>query len=86
MSRWLRSTLSGFFVVTALFALVLLAVVGHFGVRDLKTAAALVPAVVVGFVLSGPLRTFVDRGGTRPIVLGLSAIAAVVAIVEGLLG
>jgi uncharacterized protein len=82
----LRSTVSGFFVVTAILSLALLAAVGHFAVHDLWTSLTLLPAVVIGFALSGPLRKYVDRGGTRPFVLGLSALAAVIAIVEGLLG
>jgi uncharacterized membrane protein YfcA len=81
----LRSTLSGFFVVTAVLSLALLAAVGQFDLHDLRTSLTLLPAVVVGFVLSGRLRAYVDRGGTRPLVLGLSALAAVVAIAEGLL-
>jgi uncharacterized protein len=82
----LRSTLSGFFVVTAVLSLALLAAVGHFGLDDVRTSLTLLPAVVIGFLLSGRLRTYVDRGGTRPFVLGLSALAAVIAIAEGVLG
>jgi uncharacterized membrane protein YfcA len=82
----LRSTVSGFFVVTAALSLGLLAAVGRFDLHDLRTSLLLLPAVVVGFALSGPLRSYVDRSGTRPFVLGLSALAAVIAIVEGLLG
>jgi uncharacterized membrane protein YfcA len=82
----LRSTLSGFFVVTAVLSLVILAVFGQFGAQDLRTSAALLPGVLVGFVLSGPLRRYVDRGSARPVVLGLSGLAAVVAILEGLFG
>ena len=48
-------------------------------------SAVLVPGVVVGFLASGPIRGFVDRGHTRPAVLCLSAVAGVVAIVQGLL-
>lgn len=81
----LRSTLSGFFVVTAALSLLILAAFGQFGRKDLGPSLALLPGVVVGFALSGPLRTYVDRGNSKPVVLGLSAFAAVGAIVEGLL-
>ncbi len=82
----LRSTVSGFFVVAAALSLALLAGVGRFGLHDLRTSLTLLPGVVVGFALSGPLRKYVDRGATRPLVLGLSALAAIIAIAEGLLG
>ena len=82
----LRSTVSGFFVVTAVLSLALLAVVGRFGLDDVGTSLMLLPGVLVGFALSGPLRRYVDRGATRPLVLGLSALAALIAIAEGLLG
>jgi uncharacterized membrane protein YfcA len=84
-SAKLRSTLSGFFVVTALLSLVILAVFGQFGAKDFGPSLALLPGVAVGFALSGRLRTVVDRGNAKPVVLALSAIAAIGAIVEGLL-
>jgi hypothetical protein len=40
--------------------------------------------VVVGFLFSGLLRPLVDNGRTRPAILGLSALAGVGAVVEGL--
>ena len=82
----LRSTLSVFFVAASLVALGALAAVGRFGPHDMGVSAAFLPGVVVGFLLSGPLRPLVDRGHTRPAVLGLSAVAAVGAVIEGLLG
>ena len=81
----LRSTLSGFFVVAALVALIALAVAGRFDAHDLRISAAFLPGVLVGFLISGPLRPLVDRGYTRPAILALSALAAVGAIVEGIL-
>jgi uncharacterized membrane protein YfcA len=58
---------------------------GRFGTRDLRTSAAFAPGVVVGFLLSGPLRPFVDSGRTRPAVLVLSAVAALRAVLQGVL-
>ena len=82
----LRTNLSGFFVVAAVVALVALLVSGHFGSEAWRASALLLPGVVLGFVASGPLRPLVDRGHTRPAVLSLSALAGVVAIVQGLTG
>lgn len=81
----LRSTLSVVFVVASVVAIAALAVVGRFGTRDLRTSAAFAPGVVVGFLLSGPLRPFVDSGRTRPAVLVLSALAALGAVLQGVL-
>lgn len=81
----LRSTLSGFFVAAAVLSLVALVLAGRFAGHDLRASLALLPGVVAGFVLSGPLRPLVDRRNGRPAVLGLSAVAALAAIAEGLL-
>jgi uncharacterized membrane protein YfcA len=81
----LRSTLSGFFVAAAVLSLAALVLAGRFGERDLRASAALLPGVLAGFLLSGPLRPLVDRRNGRPAVLGLSAVAALAAVAEGLL-
>jgi uncharacterized protein len=80
----LRANLSAFFVVAAVVALAALLVSGHFGPSEWKASALLLPGVVIGFVASGPLRSVVDRGHTRPAVLALSALAGVAAVVHGL--
>ena len=54
------------------------------GPDALEASAVLLPGVVAGFLVSGPLRGIVDRGHTRPAVLTLSALAGTVAIVKGL--
>jgi uncharacterized membrane protein YfcA len=82
----LRSTLSVFFVAVAAVSLAALAAVGRFDGHDLLVAAAFAPGVLAGFLLSSPLRPLVDRGGARPAILGLSAVAAVAAIGQGLFG
>jgi len=80
----LRASLSAFFVLAAVVALVALVVSGHFGAGAWRASAVLLPGVVLGFLASGPLRPVVDRGHTRPAVLALSALAGTVAIVQGL--
>jgi uncharacterized membrane protein YfcA len=82
----LRSTLSVVFVAASLVALGALTAVGRFGSSDLTTSLVLLPGVVVGFLMSGPLRRRVDHGNTRPAVLALSTLAAIGAILQGLLG
>jgi uncharacterized protein len=82
----LRANLSAFFVVAAVVAVVALLASGHLGAQEWRASAVLLPGVVVGFLASGPLRSVVDRGHTRPAVLALSALAGVVAVVQGLSG
>ncbi len=80
----LRSNLSAFFIVTGAVSLLVLLVSGHFGADAFKASAVLLPGVVLGFLLSGPIRGVVDRGHTRGAVLTLSAVAGTLAIVQGL--
>jgi hypothetical protein len=82
----LRSTLSVVFVAASLVALGGLTVAGRFDSGDLTTSLVLLPGVLAGFLLSGPLRRRVDHGYTRPAVLTLSAVAALGAVLQGLLG
>lgn len=82
----LRSTVSGFFAITAALSLLALALTGHYGAGDLRSSLLLALGAIAGFVASGPLRPMVDRGHTHAAVLVLSAVAGVVAIAEGLLG
>ena len=80
-----RSNLSGFFVATGVVSLVALALSGHFSAEQVRHSLLLVPGVVVGFAVSGPLRTWADRGHTREAVLVLSALAGAGAIAQGVL-
>jgi uncharacterized membrane protein YfcA len=82
----LRSTLSVVFVAASLVALGALTAVGRFDAGDLTTSLVLLPGVLAGFLLSGPLRRRVYPWSTRPAVLTLSAVAALGAVLQGLLG
>lgn len=77
-----RGTLSSIFAVGALFSLVVLAVAGEFGWDELRTSLVLLPAVVVGFVISRWTATVLDRGFIRPAILGLCAASAIAALVR----
>jgi uncharacterized membrane protein YfcA len=82
----LRSTLGAIFVIGVVISLTTLAATGEFGTRDLELSVFVVPAAVAGFALSGPLRPVIDRGRTRPAVLGVSALAATILLVRVLVG
>ena len=80
----LRATLAAFFLVGTTLSLVALAYAGEVGRHELGLAVALVPGTVVGFALSGPLKSHVDRGRVRAAVLGTAAVSATVVLVEAL--
>ena len=72
----LRATLAVMFVIGSVISLLALAAIGRFGRAELVYAAPLFAGVVVGVGLSHPLLGLFDRGTTRPLVLGLSAVSA----------
>lgn len=80
----LRSTLAGFFFFGATLSLCALTVAGRFGRGEFIDGVLLVPGLVLGMLIGRPARPFLDRGWTRPAVLGLSAIAAATLVVESL--
>lgn len=81
-----RASMSAFFIVGTLITLIGLALGGRFGVTEFGYGAALIPAAVTGFLLSGPLLPIVDRGFTRPAILLLSTAAAIVLLVRVAVG
>lgn len=77
----IRATISGFFIVGSALSIGLLAAAGEMGVVDLGRAAALVPAMLVGFGASRRLAPYLDRGFMRPALLGFSAVTSVALLV-----
>lgn len=80
-----RGTLSGFFVLGACLSLVLLAVVGRFGVDQVQRAGILLPGLLIGFAASRRTAPYLDSGYTRPAVLLLSSASAGAVFVRYLL-
>lgn len=81
----LRSTMGVYFLVGNVLSVAALTVAGEIGERELLRALAMLPFLLVGFWISGPLRGRVDGGRLRAAVLGLSAASAVVLLVRTLL-
>lgn len=73
-----RATLGMNFVVGAAFSLISLAAFGSVSRHQVITGASLLPFLVAGFLVSGPLRRIVDGRRTRPAVLLVAAVSAVV--------
>lgn len=80
----LRATLSTFFIVGNLLSLSVLGVAGQIQRFQLEASAWLLPFMLLGFLVSGPTRHLVDRGGTRSAVLALSAAAAIALLTQPL--
>lgn len=77
----LRGTLSAVFAPTGVAILGALWLSGHFGRHELLLGLGLLPPVVAGFAVSGPLAPYLDRGWLRPTLLAVSALAAIGAII-----
>lgn len=82
--RRLRGTLSVYFLLAASLSLVFLAAWGRFGTTHLLAAAVLVPGQVFGYLVSGRLVHFLDRGYTRPALLVISVAAALSLLIRAL--
>jgi uncharacterized protein len=76
-----RSTLGAYFGLGTILSLAILAIAEQVD-GGLLRGVALIPCMVAGFLASGPARRYLDRGWTRPAVLGLSAASAVALLVQ----
>ena len=80
----IRGTLAGFLTVGISLSLVSLALVGRFGAAEVGASAALLPALLVGFVLSRWTAPRLDGHHTRAAVLVVSAASAVALLARDL--
>ena len=81
----LRSTMGMYFLVGNSFSLAALTVAGEVSGDDVRRALLLLPFLLAGFWLSGPLRRHVDGPRLRVAVLVLSASSAVALLARTLL-
>jgi uncharacterized protein len=77
-----RGTLSAFFVLGVVISLAGLLVAGKFGVAQLRLALVLIPGALVGYLVSGRVARFLDRGWTRPAILAASFAAGALVVVK----
>ena len=78
----IRGTLSAYFVVGVAISLTGLAAVGRCGLMEIALAAALLPGILTGFLVSRHTARWLDRGYLRPAVLVVSAASAVLVIAK----
>ncbi|WP_336205805.1 sulfite exporter TauE/SafE family protein [Nonomuraea sp. LPB2021202275-12-8] len=81
----IRATLAMFFFLSAAQSLGILALVDHLPGRALTTGAVLVVPMVIGFLVSGPLRRHLDQGKLRVAILAVASVSATVLIAQTLL-
>lgn len=77
-----RATLSAYFLFSSLISLAVLFATGKFTLGAAATSLALVPAMFIGFWLSGHLVTRLQPSHTRRLVLGVSAASAVLLLIK----
>ncbi len=82
----LRGTMGMYFLIGNVTSVLALAVAGEVAERDVTRAAFLMPFLLTGFLLSGPLRRHVDGTRLRVAVLVVSAGSAVLLLVRTLVG
>lgn len=84
--RQIRTTMAVFFLIGAVMSLAGLGVAGELTLEELSVAALMVPALVVGFAISGPLRRRLPAEVVRPLVLLVSGVSSLVLVVRSLVG
>lgn len=82
----IRSTLAIFFIAGAFFSLIGLGLAGELTAAEAWVALLMVPAQILGFAASGPMRRRLDADAVRTGVLTVCAASAVVLIVRSLFG
>ncbi|MER5997415.1 TSUP family transporter [Nonomuraea angiospora] len=81
----IRATLAMFFFLSAAQSLVILAVVDELPARALTTGAILIVPMVLGFLVSGPLRRYLDGGKVRVAVLVVAAASALALLAQNVI-
>jgi len=82
----IRATLAMFFFLSAAQSLAILAFVDRLPARALSTGALLIVPMIIGFLVSGPLRRYLDGGKVRIAILVVASASALALIAQSLLG
>jgi len=78
----MRATVAGMFFAGALLSLATLAVVGKFSTAQLWLGIILLPPMMAGFFVSGPLNRLVSRSALRQLLLAFSGLGALGVLVR----
>jgi uncharacterized protein len=80
-----RATLAAFFTLGSVVSIIGLTATGNVTAHQLWSGVLLIPFLVAGFLLSGPLRKRFDAGGIRTPMLIVAGASAAVLIVRSAL-
>jgi uncharacterized membrane protein YfcA len=80
-----RATLAVFFIAGALLSLGTLALAGRLPARQVVAGLELLPFVLAGFAIAGPLRRYLDAGRLRAALLVVVGASAMTLIVRSLI-
>ena len=80
----LRATLSPYFLIGTVISVSALASTGNFDSGDLLISIYLLPSVIIGMAISGPLRKTLDREWITPGIYLLSGTAAITLLIRSL--
>ena len=78
----LRATLSGYFILSAAVAILGMLPAGRFGTPELELSLWMIPGILLGFWISKYFANRLSQRATRAAVLGLSALAAMILIIQ----
>ena len=76
----IRGTLAAVFIIGTIIAVISLAVIDRFGMKELILAISSFPAIYIGFRLSTKAVPILDKGFVRPAIFIFSAAAAIYVI------
>jgi uncharacterized membrane protein YfcA len=80
----IRANLAAYFILSTVIGLAALFSVGRLGATELTSAMILLPGFGVGYLVSFGTTQLADRGSTRPLILVVSALSAIVVLAQNL--
>lgn len=80
----IRATMSIFFIVTNITALVFLAILGKIHHLELIASLQIMPGMLIGHLISTKHLKTVDKRSIRPIILALATLSALIVIIQEL--
>jgi uncharacterized protein len=81
----LRPMLSVFFIANSLISVAVLILAGRFGAYEIELAAVQLPGILLGYLASYRLVRHLGDRSLRPVILGLSALTAMIVILKQVL-
>jgi uncharacterized membrane protein YfcA len=79
-----RGTMSAIFILGTIISITGLWWAGHFGITQLMMGVSLMPGILVGFAFSRHTAAWLDRRHTRPAILTISAVSALVILTRAI--